>query len=56
MSLAASQHVRSSKTRDQIQALAGRCLTTFAEAEASILWPPDVKSQLNEKDHGAGKD
>ena len=56
MSLAASQHVRSSKTRDQIQALAGRCLTTVAEAEASILRPPDVKSRLNEKDCDAGKD
>ena len=26
-----------------------------AEAEAPILWPPDVKSQLNEKDPDAGK-
>ena len=27
-----------------------------AEAEASILWPPDVKSQLIGKDPDAGKD
>ena len=29
---------------------------TDAEAEASILWPPDVKSQLTAKDHDARKD
>ena len=29
---------------------------TDAEAEAPILWPPDVKSQLIGKDPGAGKD
>ena len=29
---------------------------TDAEAEASILWPPDVKSQLTAKDHDAQKD
>ena len=29
---------------------------TDAEAEAPILWPPDVKSWLIGKDHGAGKD
>ena len=27
-----------------------------AEAEALILWPPDAKSQLIEKDPDAGKD
>ena len=27
-----------------------------AEAEAAILWPPDAKSQLIEKDPDAGKD
>ena len=27
-----------------------------AEAEALILWPPDVKSWLTEKDPDAGKD
>ena len=27
-----------------------------AEAEAPILWPPDAKSQLIEKDLDAGKD
>jgi len=27
-----------------------------AEAEAPILWPPDVKSQLTEKDPDVGKD
>ena len=29
---------------------------TIAEAEVSILWPPDVKSQLCRKDPEAGKD
>ena len=29
---------------------------TDAEAEAPILWPPDAKSQLIEKDSDAGKD
>ena len=29
---------------------------TVAEAEAPILWPPDGKSQLTEKDPDAGKD
>ena len=29
---------------------------TDAEAEASILWPSDVRSQLIGKDHDAGKD
>ena len=29
---------------------------TDAEAEASILWPPDVKSQFIGKDPDAGKD
>ena len=29
---------------------------TDAEAEAPILWPPDVKSQLTRKDPDAGKD
>ena len=29
---------------------------TKAEAEALILWPPDVKSQLIGKDPDAGKD
>ena len=29
---------------------------TDAEAEAPILWPPDVKSQLIGKDLDAGKD
>ena len=28
----------------------------MAEAEASILWPPDAKSQLTGKDLDAGKD
>ena len=27
-----------------------------AEAEAPIIWPPDVKSQLTGKDPEAGKD
>ena len=29
---------------------------TDAEVEAPTLWPPDVKSQLTEKDPEAGKD
>ena len=29
---------------------------TDAEAEAPILWPPDVKSQLTGKDPDSGKD
>ena len=29
---------------------------TDAEAEAPILWPPDMKSQLTEKDPDAGRD
>ena len=29
---------------------------TDAEAETSILWPPDMKSQLIGKDPGPGKD
>ena len=28
----------------------------WTDAEATILWPPDVKSQLIEKDPDAGKD
>ena len=30
--------------------------STDAEAEAPLLWPPDVKSQLIGKDPDAGKD
>ena len=29
---------------------------TEAEAEAPILWPPDVKNQLTGRDRDAGKD
>ena len=29
---------------------------TDAEAEVPILWPPDAKSHLTEKDPDAGKD
>ena len=29
---------------------------TYAEAEAPVLWPPDVKSWLIRKDPDAGKD
>ena len=38
---------------NQSQIFIGR---TDAEAEAPILWPPDVKSQLIGKDPDAGKD
>ena len=38
---------------NQSQIFIGR---TDAEAEAPILWPPDVKSQLTEKYPDAGKD
>ena len=29
---------------------------SFADAEAPMLWPPDVKSMLIRKDPDAGKD
>ena len=29
---------------------------TDAEAEAPVLWPPDMKSRLTGKDSDAGKD
>ena len=32
------------------------CSRVDAEAEAPILWPPDVKSRLFGKDPDAGKD
>ena len=38
---------------NQLLILIGR---TDAEAEASVLWPPNVKSQLTGKDPDAGKD
>ena len=38
---------------DQSWVFIGR---TDAEAEAPILWPPDVKSQLIGKDPDTGKD
>ena len=38
---------------NQPRILIGR---TDAEAEAPILWPPDVKNQLIGKDPDAGKD
>ena len=38
---------------DEAVILIGR---TDAEAEAPILWPPDMKSWLMEKDPDAGKD
>ena len=38
---------------NQLRIFIGR---TDAEAEAPILWPPDVKSQLIGKDPDAGKD
>ena len=38
---------------DQSWIFTGR---TDAEAETLILWPPDVKSRLTEKDPHAGKD
>ena len=38
---------------NQLWILIGR---TDAEAEASVLWPPNVKSQLTGKDPDAGKD
>ena len=31
-------------------------LTEKTDAEAPILWPPDLKSQLTEKNPDAGKD
>ena len=38
---------------DQSQVFIGR---TDAEAETSILWPPDVKNRLTRKDPDARKD
>ena len=38
---------------DQSWVFIGR---TDTEAETPILWPPDVKNQLIEKDPDAGKD
>ena len=38
---------------NQLLILIGR---TDADAEASVLWPPNVKSQLTGKDPDAGKD
>ena len=38
---------------NQSQICIGR---TNAEAEALLLWPPDAKIQLTEKDPEAGKD
>ena len=40
-------------TGNQLWIFIGR---TDVEAEALILWPPDVKSQPTGKDPGAGKD
>ena len=40
-------------TGDQSWVFIGR---TATEAEAPILWPPDVKSRLIGKDPDAGKD
>ena len=39
--------------RNQSRILIGR---TDAEAEAPMLWPPDVKSRLTGKDPNPGKD
>ena len=41
------------RKRDQSCVFIGR---TDVEAEAPILWPPDVKNQLIGKDHDAEKD
>ena len=38
---------------NQVRIFIGR---TDAEAEAPVLWPPDVKSRLIGKDPDAGKD
>ena len=38
---------------NQPRILIGR---TDAETEAPVLWPPDAKSQLTEKDPDVGKD
>ena len=40
------------KKRGQLE----KGMVSQAEAEGPILWPPDVKSQLFEKDPDAGKD
>ena len=41
--------------KDQSQAFIGRT-DAEAQAQAPILWPPDVKSRLIRKDPDAGKD
>ena len=40
----------------EVLELAENGLTYPAEGETPILWPPDVKNQLIEKDPGTGKD
>ena len=41
----------------QIQYINAHILVPYhAEAEAPVLWPPDVKSQVTGKDSDAGKD
>ena len=50
---AAVRGVAKSQTWHEIKIFTGR---TDAEAEAPILWPPDVKNWLTGKDSDAGKD
>ena len=45
--------IKSVNPKDQSWVFTGR---TDVEAEAPILWPPDVKSQFIRKDPDAGKD
>ena len=53
-SLLDSKEIKSvNPKRNQSWIFIGR---TDNEAEAPILWPPDVKSQLNGKDPDSGKD
>ena len=48
-----SKEIQPVHPKDQSWVFIGR---TDVEAEIPILWPPDVKSWLNGKDTGAGKD
>ena len=47
------KEIQPAHPEDQPRIFIGR---TDAEAEAPILWPPDVKSWLTGKDPDAGKD
>ena len=49
------ENASSAETRGEVEFLKGDP-NLFSGAEASILWPPDAKSQLTGRDPDAGKD